>query len=66
MEEPIFEIKEEEKQKNYTKFTIGPLVQGYGVTLGNSLRRVLLTSLEGSSVVNVKISGVKHQFTSLK
>ena len=66
MEEPIFEIKEEEKNKNYSKFVISPLVQGYGVTLGNSLRRVLLTSLPGAAITSVKIAGVKHQFSTLK
>jgi DNA-directed RNA polymerase subunit alpha len=66
MEEPIFEIKEESKQKNYSEFVISPLLQGYGVTLGNSLRRVLLSSLMGAAIVNVKISGVKHQFSTLK
>jgi len=66
MEEPFFEIKEEEKSKNYTKFVIAPLAQGYGITLGNSLRRVLLTNLPGASITSVRISGVKHQFSTLK
>ncbi len=66
MDEPIFEIKEERKEDNYTKFEITPLQQGYGQTIGNSLRRVLLTSLPGSAVVTVRIDGVKHQFSSLK
>ena len=64
--EPIFEIKEEEKKENYSKFVFTPLEQGYGNTLGNSLRRVLLTSLPGAAITQVKISGVKHQFSSLK
>lgn len=66
MEQPIFEVKEDTKDKNYARFVISPLFQGYGVTLGNSLRRVLLTSLPGSAATTVKISGVKHQFSSLK
>ncbi len=66
MQEPIFEIKEEEKNQTYTKFVISPLEQGYGVTLGNSLRRVFLSSLPGNAVTNVKIAGIKHQFSSLK
>lgn len=66
MNEPIFEIKEEEKKENYSKFVISPLERGYGITLGNSLRRVLLTSLPGAAIVSVKISGVKHQFSTLK
>lgn len=64
--EPIFEIKEEEKKGNYSKFVFTPLEQGYGNTLGNSLRRVLLTSLPGAAITEVKISGVKHQFSTLK
>lgn len=66
MSEPIFEIKEEVKDKNYAKFVITPLEQGYGHTLGNSLRRVLLKSLSGAAVTYVKISKVRHQFTTLK
>lgn len=65
MYEPMFEIKEEGKGANYGKFVLGPLEQGYGLTIGNSLRRVLLTSLPGIAVTSVKISGVKHQFSSL-
>src|SRR3989339_534832 len=65
MSQPIFEIIEEEKQKNYSKLVITPLEQGYGFTLGNSLRRVLLTSLEGAAIISVKIAGVKHQFSGL-
>ena len=66
MNGPFFEIKEEDKKANYSKFVISPLKQGYGDTLGNSLRRVLLTSLPGAVVTTARISGVKHQFTTLK
>ncbi len=65
MNDPIFEIKEELQQDSYGRFVISPLIQGYGLTLGNSLRRVLLTSLSGIAVTSVKISGVKHQFSTL-
>lgn len=65
MNDPMFEIKEEGKAANYGKFVISPLEQGYGLTIGNSLRRVLLTSLPGIAVTTVKISGVKHQFSTL-
>lgn len=65
MSKPIFEIIEEEKQNNYAKLVITPLEQGYGFTLGNSLRRVLLTSLFGAAITSVKLAGVKHQFSSL-
>lgn len=64
--EPTFTIKEEEKRKNYSRFVVSPLEQGYGNTLGNSLRRVLLTSLPGTAIGSVKITGVKHQFSTLK
>jgi DNA-directed RNA polymerase, alpha subunit, bacterial and chloroplast-type len=66
MNEPFFEIKLADKKDNYSKFVISPLEQGYGDTLGNSLRRVMLTSLPGAAITSVKISGVKHQFSSLK
>lgn len=66
MNQPLFEIKEEKKLENYGKFVITPLEQGYGNTLGNSLRRVLLTSLPGAAVTSVRISGVKHQFSTLR
>lgn len=61
----MFEIKEEVVKDDYGKFVISPLEQGYGLTLGNSLRRVLLTSLPGAAITSVKISGVKHQFSTL-
>ena len=65
MSDPMFEIKQEAKGENYGKFVISPLEQGYGLTIGNSLRRVLLTSLPGLSVTTVKIAGIKHQFSTL-
>lgn len=65
MNEPMFEVKEESKLADYGKFVITPLEQGYGLTMGNSLRRVLLTSLTGTAVTSVKIAGVKHQFSAL-
>ena len=65
MNEPMFEIKEEKKEAGYGRFAITPLEQGYGLTIGNSLRRVLLSSLSGIAVTSVKIAGVKHQFSSL-
>lgn len=66
MNEPTFEIKQEKKEGNYARFVISPLEQGYGNTLGNSLRRVLLTSLPGAAITSVKIAGVRHQFSTLK
>lgn len=61
----MFEIKEEGKGADYGKFVVTPLEQGYGLTVGNSMRRVLLTSLTGSAITSVKIAGVKHQFFTL-
>ncbi len=66
MKEPLFQIKTEKETKNEGVFIIEPLEQGYGHTLGNSLRRVSLTSLPGAAVTFVKISGVRHQFTTLE
>ncbi len=64
-QQPIFEITEEKKDKNCSSIVITPLEQGYGYTLGNSLRRVLLSSLSGAAITSVKIAGVNHQFSSL-
>lgn len=64
--EPIFEIKTENQKDNYAKFEISPLISGYGHTLGVSLRRVLLSSLSGAAATSVKLSGVRHQFSTLK
>lgn len=65
MIEPNFTFRKEAEKENYGKFTIEPLDQGYGHTLGNSLRRVLLTSLPGAAVTKIKIDGVKHQFSTI-
>ncbi len=65
MNEPMFEIKEEKKEAGYGRFIVSPLEQGYGLTIGNSIRRVLLTSLSGVAATSVKIAGVKHQFSTL-
>src|SRR3989339_895432 len=65
MNEPMFEIKEEKKETNYGRFVISPLEQGYGLTVGNALRRVLLVSLPGIAITSIKIAGVKHQFSTL-
>lgn len=65
MTEPTFKIKTEEETSLYGRYTIEPLEQGYGQTLGNSLRRVLLASLPGSSITSIAIEGVKHQFSTV-
>ena len=62
----MFSVEQESKKDNFGVFVISPLEQGYGATLGTSLRRVLLTSLPGAAVTSVRIAGVKHQFSTLK
>jgi hypothetical protein len=58
-------IEADAVSKNYGKFIIGPLESGYGVTLGNALRRVLLSSLPGAAVTSIKVDGVHHEFTPI-
>lgn len=58
-------IEREAVARNYGKFIISPLESGYGVTLGNALRRVLLSSLEGSSTTSIRISEVSHEFSEI-
>lgn len=65
MEKPRIECVEKDSDTNYGKFVIEPLERGYGTTLGNSLRRVLLSSLPGSAVTSVKIDGVLHEFSTI-
>ncbi|HBQ50975.1 DNA-directed RNA polymerase subunit alpha [Candidatus Daviesbacteria bacterium RIFCSPLOWO2_01_FULL_38_10] len=62
----MFKVKEEITKENYAKIILEPLEDGLGHTLGNSLRRVLLTSLLGSAVTSVKIDGVAHQFSTIE
>lgn len=62
---PTFKIKTEKEEKAFARFTLEPLEQGYGQTLGNSLRRCLLSSMSGAAITRVKIDGVKHQFSTL-
>jgi DNA-directed RNA polymerase subunit alpha len=59
------ELVREKESRNYSKFIISPLEQGYGVTLGNSLRRVLLSSLEGVAITSVRISEALHEFSDI-
>jgi DNA-directed RNA polymerase subunit alpha len=58
-------IEREAEARNYGKFVISPLEQGYGMTLGNAMRRVLLSSLEGFAVTSVRISDVLHEFSDI-
>lgn len=65
MVNPVFRVKEDKVAKNHSEFTIEPLEPGYGHTLGNALRRALLTSIPGAAVTSIKISGVKHKFSTV-
>ncbi|MCX5779475.1 MAG: DNA-directed RNA polymerase subunit alpha [Firmicutes bacterium] len=65
MEKPRIECVEKDVESNYGKFVIEPLERGYGTTLGNSLRRVLLSSLPGAAVTSIKIEGVLHEFSTI-
>lgn len=59
-------IERTEESRDYGKFTISPLDRGFGVTLGNALRRTLLSSLEGAAVTSVRITDVMHEFSTIK
>ena len=62
---PKIEIADISEDKKYGKFVVEPLERGYGTTLGNSLRRIMLSSLPGTAVSQVKIDGVLHEFSSI-
>lgn len=64
-EKPRIEIAELSSDGKYGKFVVQPLERGYGTTLGNSLRRILLSSLPGNAVSNIKIEGVLHEFSTI-
>lgn len=64
-ERPNIKVVEISDDKKYGKFVVEPLERGYGITLGNSLRRIMLSSLPGSAVSQVKIEGVQHEFSSI-
>ena len=64
-EKPNIECLEINQENNYAKFVCEPLERGYGVTLGNSLRRILLSSLPGWAITGVKIEGVVHEFSTI-
>ncbi len=64
-ERPNIEVTEISEDKKYGKFVVEPLERGYGITLGNSLRRIMLSSLPGAAVSQIKIEGVLHEFSSI-
>ena len=64
-EKPNIKCLEMDNDKNYAKFVCEPLERGYGITIGNSLRRILLSSLPGCAITSVKIDGVLHEFSTI-
>lgn len=66
MIKPSFKITTSKEEKDYGKFVLEPLEQGYGHTVGNALRRCLLTSLQGAAVRKIKINGVHHRFSTIE
>lgn len=64
-ERPNIEVTDISEDKKYGRFVVKPLERGYGITLGNSLRRIMLSSLPGTAVSQVKIDGVLHEFSSI-
>lgn len=64
-EKPRTNVEEISNQGSYGKFVISPLERGFGITLGNALRRTLLSSLPGAAIVNVKIDGAEHEFQNV-
>ena len=64
-EKPDYKVKEYIEDSHYGKFEIEPLERGFGTTLGNALRRVMLSSLPGDAITSVKIDGVAHEFQKI-
>ncbi len=58
-------IEAEAQARNYGRFVVGPMESGYGITVGNALRRVLLSSLEGASITSVQVRGIHHEFSTI-
>lgn len=65
IEKPTIEVVDITEDGKYGKFVVEPLERGYGITLGNSLRRILLSSLQGAAVTSLKIDGVQHEFSTI-
>lgn len=66
IEKPIIECIEANENGTYGKYVVEPLERGYGITLGNALRRILLSSLPGAAPTSVKIDGVLHEFSTVQ
>ena len=65
-ETALMQVKEESLSKHESRFVIEPLSPGFGLTVGNALRRVLLSSLEGAAITSIRIDGVSHEFSTIK
>ena len=65
-EKPDYKITEYQENNHYAKFEIEPLERGFGTTIGNAMRRVLLSSLPGSAVTSIKIDGLLHEFQKIE
>ena len=65
IDKPRIECAEMSEDGSYGRFVVEPLERGYGTTLGNSLRRILLSSLPGAAVTSIKINGVQHEFSTI-
>ena len=65
IEKPRIECIETPGDDSYGKYVVDPLERGYGTTLGNSLRRILLSSLPGTAVTSIKIAGIQHEFSTI-
>ena len=65
IEKPKIQLVEENENGTYGKFIVEPLERGYGITLGNALRRMLLSSIPGVAPTSIKIDGVLHEFSTI-
>ena len=65
MEKPNIICEEMSEDNRYGRFVVTPLERGYGTTLGNSLRRILLSSLPGAAATSIKIDGIQHEFSTI-
>lgn len=66
MQSPVFNLIIDKQTENYGKFVIEPLPKGFGHTLGNTLRRILLSNLKGASITKIKVEGLTHKFSTLE
>ena len=65
IEKPQIECIENPADETYGKYVVEPLERGYGTTLGNALRRIMLSSLPGTAATSIKIAGVQHEFSTI-